>query len=239
MHFKLASIGNQWWLWKCNVLNLFIHTVIVGITSFLHLMNLNQSSLVEEWHGLLWIKVEHMVILKIDKTLMMFWLVSCIFLFLQFKYYRCSMMVLLRWSLISNYMCCLGNPWLKPSLCYSCLLIKIITCEKTLECLCLTLLLPMMIKVLGVFSIIGYFDKLIFFSNCTIKYIKKIIKVHHINFTKRKRDFLKGPTWLKCLHLTMGDGHFDKRLGVWNTWVTFDWNIWLKWHFWPCNKLIV
>jgi len=59
----------------------------------------------------------------------------------------------------------------------------------------------------------GYFDKLICFSICTSNYIMKIIKVHHINFIKRKCDFLEGPTWLKCTHWSKGMVILTKGLG--------------------------
>ncbi len=66
-------------LWECNVLNLLIHMVIVGITSFSSLDEFESKFIGGKMSGLLWTKLEHMVILKIDKTLTMFWLVSCIF----------------------------------------------------------------------------------------------------------------------------------------------------------------
>lgn len=59
-------------LWKCNVLNLLIHMVIVGITSFSSLDEFESKFIGGRMSGLLWTKLEHMVILKIDKTLTMF-----------------------------------------------------------------------------------------------------------------------------------------------------------------------
>jgi len=49
-----------------------IHMVIVGITSFSSLDEFESKFIGGRMSGLLWTKLEHMVILKIDKTLTMF-----------------------------------------------------------------------------------------------------------------------------------------------------------------------
>jgi hypothetical protein len=52
----------------------------------------------------------------------------------------------------------------------------------------------------------------------------------------KKMWLFKRSNLINVSTLTKGDACFDLRLGAWNTQVTFDSDIWLKWPFGPCDK---
>jgi len=119
---------------------------LLYIWIILHMMKLNWNSLVEAY-------VFHHVWKHVEKTFAMFWSTFWIFLFVYFKYWRCSLKVHL-WTMfhLFSISMCVALTWsMASTIALQLLLVVSLIGEKTLFPFRLTLVFP---SVVGVFPLL-------------------------------------------------------------------------------------